>query len=68
VPAATPPAIVDRLQAEVSKILRSRTVTDKLAQLGADTDGGPAKALAATIESETARWAEVIRKQNIPLQ
>ena len=68
VPAATPQAIVDRLQAEVSKILKSRTVTDKLAQLGADTDGGPARALAATIESETARWAEVIRKQNIPLQ
>ena len=68
VPAGTPQAVVDRLQAEVSKILKSRPVSEKLAQLGADTDGGSAKALAATIETETARWADVIRKQNIPLQ
>lgn len=68
VPAGTPQPIIDRLQTEVSKILKSQPVTDKLAQLGAATDGGSAKALAQTIEAETARWAEVIRKQSIPLQ
>ncbi len=68
VPAGTPKPVVDRLQDEVSKILKSPAVSGKLSQLGADVDGGTSAALAATIQRETERWAEVIRKQNIPLQ
>jgi tripartite-type tricarboxylate transporter receptor subunit TctC len=65
VPAGTPKPVVDRLQDEVSKILKSPAVSGKLSQLGADVDGGTSAALAATIQRETERWAEVIRKQNI---
>jgi tripartite-type tricarboxylate transporter receptor subunit TctC len=65
VPAATPKAIVDRLNAESLKMLDKPAIREKFAGLGLEAGSGTPQSLAATIQSETARWADVIQKKNI---
>jgi tripartite-type tricarboxylate transporter receptor subunit TctC len=65
VPAGTPAQIISRLHQETARILKLPGVKDKLAALGADPVGNSPQELAATIRSESARWADVIRRQGI---
>ena len=65
VPAATPRAIVDKLHAESLKMLAKPAIREKFAGLGLEPGGGTPQALAATIQTETLRWADVIQKKNI---
>ena len=65
VPAATPGDVVDRLSAATVRFLASSETRAKLAAQGMDTGGGTPQELAATIRAESARWSEVVRKQNI---
>jgi len=65
VPAATPADIVDKLSAATTRFLALPDTRAKLAAQGMDAGGGSAQELAATIRAETARWSEVVRKQNI---
>lgn len=64
-PAGTPAAIVDRLNAESARALAKPAIKEKFAAQGLEPGGGKPQELAATIRTETARWAEVIKKQNI---
>jgi len=65
VPAGTPADIVDKLSAATMRFLALPDTRAKLAAQGMDAAGGSPQDLAATIRSETARWSEVVRKQNI---
>jgi tripartite-type tricarboxylate transporter receptor subunit TctC len=65
VPAGTPPDIIAKLNAVTTRTLARPDIKDKLAAQGMDTAGGSPEQLAATVQAETARWSEVIRKQNI---
>jgi tripartite-type tricarboxylate transporter receptor subunit TctC len=65
VPAATPPAIVDRLNAETVKLLARPDLKEKLAAQGMDAGGGKPQDLASAIQAETQRWSEVIHQKNI---
>ena len=65
VPAATPNDVVDRLSAATVRFLASPDARAKLAAQGMDPGGGTPQELAATIRAESARWSEVVRKQNI---
>ena len=65
VPAATPSDVVDRLSAATVRFLASPDARAKLAAQGMDPGGGTPQELAATIRAESARWSEVVRKQNI---
>ena len=64
-PAGTPADIVDKLSAESTRVLARPDIKEKLAAQGMDAGGGAPQQLAATVQAETVRWAEVIRKQNI---
>jgi tripartite-type tricarboxylate transporter receptor subunit TctC len=65
VPAGTPSDIISRLHAETTRIVRLPDVREKLAGLGAEPVGNSPQELAATIRSESARWADVIQRQGI---
>lgn len=65
VPAATPKPVVDKLNAESLRMLSKPDIKEKFANLGLEPGGGTPQALAATIQSETVRWADVIKKKNI---
>lgn len=64
-PAATPDAVVQRMNAEVNKVLASPAVMEAFQKGGiASLSGTPAQ-FGDFIRSETARYAEVIRRANI---
>ena len=61
-PAGTPPAIVQRLHAEVAEILKQPDNVKKLAELGLEPGGGKPEELAALIAAEIPRLGNVVRQ------
>ncbi len=64
-PAGTPPAALQRLHAALQEALADPAVAARLAVLGVRVQGGPPEALRALLESETRRWAAVVRSAGI---
>ena len=60
-PANTPKPIIDKLQAEVRKILKTPEISKRLADSGLDPVGGSPEELAAYQKSEIAKWAKVVK-------
>jgi tripartite-type tricarboxylate transporter receptor subunit TctC len=67
-PAGTPKAVIDRLNAEIVKILNQPEVRQRLAQQGAEPAPDTPQAFAAYIQAEYAKWDRVIRALNIRLE
>lgn len=65
VPAGTPAAIVTRLNAETNAALRDPELRRKAEAAGLQLRGGTAAELAAFIDSEARKWAQVIKAANI---
>ncbi|HEY0567204.1 MAG TPA: tripartite tricarboxylate transporter substrate binding protein [Xanthobacteraceae bacterium] len=68
VPAATPPAIVARLNEEIVAALASPDVKATLEKQGIDLEPSTPAQLAARIRSDLAKWGEVIRGAGIKTQ
>lgn len=60
-PAGTPKPIVDRLYAEISRILKMPDVAKRLSDLGLDLSGMPPADLAAVIRADVPRLGKVVR-------
>ena len=60
-PAGTPAAIVSRVQQGIAKVLRSPDVSQRLKADGLDLVGNTPAEFAATIRSEIAKWAKVVK-------
>ena len=60
-PANLPQPIVERLNAEINKILKQPDINDRLTQQGADVLGGTPQQMTAQIKLEIPKWAKVIR-------
>jgi len=58
-PAKTPPAVVDRLNAEVNRVLPA--LKERYAELGSELVGGTSREFSAFIKSELAKWAMVVK-------
>ncbi len=67
-PAATPPAIVQRLNAELAGILDMADVRKNFADQGADAGGGSPAAFDAFIRDEIARWGAVVKEAGLTPQ
>jgi len=61
-PANTPKPIVDKLQAEVRKILKTPDVAKRLADAGLEPVGSTPEELAAYQKAEIAKWAKVVKE------
>jgi tripartite-type tricarboxylate transporter receptor subunit TctC len=64
-PAATPKVVVDRLNADIARVLAKPEMKEKFGGLGLEPGSGKPQDIVATIQTETARWADVIKKKNI---
>lgn len=62
VPAATPGAVIQRLQAETVKALRDPAARERLERLGFEVVGSTPAEFAALIEKDAARWSRIIRE------
>ena len=67
-PAATPPAVIERLHAEVAKVMAADDMKAKFADLGAQPVGSTPAELAAFLRSEMTKWAEVVKVGNIRIE
>jgi tripartite-type tricarboxylate transporter receptor subunit TctC len=63
-----PKEIIARLSAECTRILKPAEIRECFAGLGAGAVGGTLEELDATIQTESARWGEVVRKQHITVE
>jgi tripartite-type tricarboxylate transporter receptor subunit TctC len=68
VPAGTPRAIVDKLNAEIVKIMQTPGVLDRLASDGPIAIGNTPEQFAAFIRSEQVKWSKVVRAANITIE
>jgi tripartite-type tricarboxylate transporter receptor subunit TctC len=64
-PSGTPPAIVARLNEIATEAMRDPAVKEKLAVQGAELVGDSPEHFRAFIESETAKWAKVIKDAGV---
>lgn len=67
-PAKTPPEIVNRLNAEVTKALASPEVREKLQAQGAELLGSTPEQYAAYLKSEVERWSKVIKASGVEFE
>jgi tripartite-type tricarboxylate transporter receptor subunit TctC len=67
-PAGTPKEIVDRLNAEVQKIIANPEARQRIAVTGFDAFSGPPESLAAFIKSELVNWGKLIKEAGIEPQ
>jgi tripartite-type tricarboxylate transporter receptor subunit TctC len=64
-PAATPPAIIDKLQQEIAKILKLPDVKDKLTLDGSEAVGSTPAQFAEHIRTEVEKWRALIHETGI---
>src|SRR2546429_5950384 len=60
-PAGTPREVVVRLGEEVSRIVRTAEMKERLALQGAEVAGGSPEAFAALIKADTSTWSHVVK-------
>jgi len=64
-PARTPQAVIDRLNADVNRVLKLPDIADTLAKQGLQATGGTSAALADLTRSDLERWTAVVRAAKI---
>jgi len=67
VPAGTPQPIIDRLQKDIAKGLKSKEDSKRMLEDGAVLVGDTPAQFGAFIKSEQARWAKVVEKAKITI-
>jgi len=65
VPSATPPAVVQKINADVGAILKDPEIVKKMNGFGFDLVGGTPADFGALIKGEADRWTPVVRKLGI---
>ena len=60
-PAGALKPVLDKLQAEIHKILKSTGISKRLLDLGLEPVGSSAEELAAYQRSEITKWAKVVK-------
>ena len=66
-PAATPRDIVNRLNAEIIKAIKTPDMRERLAQQGAEPVGNTPEDFATVIKRDLAKWAKVVKDAGIKL-
>lgn len=67
-PTGTPPAAIERVNAEVNRALQVPTIRSRLIDLGCEPVGGAPSAFAAFFRNEVEKWGKVIRSAGIKLE
>jgi tripartite-type tricarboxylate transporter receptor subunit TctC len=67
-PRGMEPALVASIRDEIGKVLATPGVRSRFVQQGATPVDGDGEALRAVMDSDLARWSEVVRAKNITIQ
>ncbi|NML48584.1 tripartite tricarboxylate transporter substrate binding protein [Ramlibacter sp. G-1-2-2] len=66
-PAGTPPQAIAKVNAALNNALSDPVIQERMRELGVEPEPGKPEAFGAYIQSETAKWARVIKQGNIKL-
>jgi tripartite-type tricarboxylate transporter receptor subunit TctC len=64
-PARTPQSVIDRVNADVNRLLKQPDIADTLAKQGLQATGGTPAALAELTKSDLERWSAVVKTAKI---
>ena len=64
-PARTPQAVIDRVNADINRVLKLPDIADTLAKQGLQPTGGTPAALAELTKSDLERWSAVVKAAKI---
>jgi tripartite-type tricarboxylate transporter receptor subunit TctC len=67
-PAGVPRPIVDKLNAAINRVLASESFKVKFAKIGDEPGGGSPEDFAEVIRSDSAKWADVIKRSGAKLE
>jgi tripartite-type tricarboxylate transporter receptor subunit TctC len=67
-PAGTPPEVIDRVHAEIVKLLKLKSVVERFTMLGLDGVGSTPVEFAQFIKVDTDRWTQLIRDLKVTLE
>jgi len=63
----TPPAMVEKLNAEIRRIVSTPEISKRIVDLGGEVKAGTAAELGAWVNTAIPQWGEVVRAENISL-
>ncbi|MGO4331028.1 tripartite tricarboxylate transporter substrate binding protein [Cupriavidus sp. 2TAF22] len=66
-PAKTPRDVVNKMSAEIGRIVRLPEISQKLAAMGLQPVGSSAEELASVIATDTPKWARIVQDAHIQL-
>ena len=64
-PAGTPIAVINKLNAEIARLLQDSTVRDRLTTLGFEPVRNSPAQFTALIKSDIAKWEKVVRTAGV---
>ena len=64
-PSGVPRPIVDKLNAAINQAIKSEAFKEKFAKIGDEPGGGTPEDFAATIQADSAKWGDVIKRAGI---
>jgi tripartite-type tricarboxylate transporter receptor subunit TctC len=64
-PGGTPPAVLDKLQSEIQRIVARPDVAKRLQELGSEPSDMTRQQIATWMQSETKRWGKVVKDNNV---
>lgn len=64
-PAGTPPAILDKLQSAVQAIVARPEIAKRLQELGSEPSDMTRQQMSTWMQTETTRWAKVVKDNNV---
>jgi tripartite-type tricarboxylate transporter receptor subunit TctC len=64
-PAGTPPAVLDKLQTAVHRILTRPDIAKRLLELGSEPSDMSRQQITDWMQTETVRWGKVVKEHNV---
>lgn len=64
-PRGTPPAIVQKIAAEVARIVKAQDIRERFAAMGADSEGSTPAEFKAYFRADLAKWAKVVKAAKV---
>lgn len=67
-PAGVPPAVLNKTNAEINRILKTPAVAQRFAAVGLEPAGNTSQEFTAMIRSEIAKWRKIVKAANIRVE
>jgi tripartite-type tricarboxylate transporter receptor subunit TctC len=64
-PSGTPPAVIERIAAEATRLLQTPAIAERFRLNGLEPEGTTPAAFTKTVVSDSAKWLELVQTNHI---